>query len=195
YAPDIPIWPFVQSGEFTVKSGYFFLKTEARTAPSGSQSNAEKLKPLWRKIWKLPLPCKVRNFLWRACRNEIPTMKSVLSVCSLCSQHDEDVLHFLWSCPSLTQVWNEDLQWSFKNHMTFQDFPQLVLHIFSSGCSVELFAMQAWTIWFRKNKVRTAPPGFPLNLISQKAYDALMEYRLAQSRKAQTSLSARPDAK
>nr|POE82058.1 autophagy-related protein 8f [Quercus suber] len=61
--------------------------------------------------------------------------------------------------------------------MTFQDFPQLVLHIFSSGCSVELFAMQAWTIWFRKNKVRTAPPGFPLNLISQKAYDALMEYR------------------
>ena len=55
--------------------------------------------------------------------------------------------------------------------------------------------MQAWTIWFRRNKVRMTPPGFPLNLIFQKAYDALMEYRLAQPRKAQTGLSARPDAK
>ena len=108
-APDIPIWPFVQSGEYTVKSGYFFLKTEAKTSPSGSQSNAEKLKPLWKKIWKLPLPCKVRNFLWRACRNAIPTMKNLnrrcvvdSPVCSLYSQYDEDVLHSLWSCPSLT---------------------------------------------------------------------------------------------
>ena len=126
----------------------FFLKTEARTTPSGSQSNAEKLKPLWKKIWKLPLPCKVRNFHWRACRNAILTMINLhrrcvvdSPVCTLCSQHDKDVLHSLWSCPSLTQVWNEDLQWSFKNHMTFQDFPQLVLHIFSLGYSVELFAM------------------------------------------------------
>ena len=58
-APDIPIWPFVQSGEYTIKFGYFFLKTEAKTEPSGKQSNAEKLKPLWKKIWNLPLPCKV----------------------------------------------------------------------------------------------------------------------------------------
>ena len=48
-APDIPVWPFVQSGEYTVRSRYFFLKIEARTTPTGSQSNAEKLKPLWKK--------------------------------------------------------------------------------------------------------------------------------------------------
>ena len=66
------------------------------------------LKPLWKKIWKLPLPCKVRNFLCRACRNAIPTMTNLLRryvvddpMCSLCSQHNEDVLHSLWSCSNL----------------------------------------------------------------------------------------------
>ncbi|KAL0011847.1 hypothetical protein SO802_006955 [Lithocarpus litseifolius] len=116
-------------------------------------------------------------------------------VCSLCSQQTEDVLHSLWSCPCLTQVWNEDLQWSFKNHITFQDFPQLMLHILSSDCSLELFAMQAWTIWFRRNKVRTAPPGFPLNLISQKAYDTLLEYRSVQPRNIQSGPSFRTETK
>ena len=55
-APHVPIWPFVQSGEYTVKSDYFFLKTEAKTAPSGSQSNAEKLKPLWKKNMEIVTP-------------------------------------------------------------------------------------------------------------------------------------------
>lgn len=64
--------------------------------------------------------------------------------------------------------------------MTFHDFPQLLLHVLNSECSVELFAMQVWMVWFRRNKVRIAPLGFPLNLISQRAYEALMEYRIAQ---------------
>nr|POE74968.1 hypothetical protein CFP56_26548 [Quercus suber] len=138
-----------------------------------NHTQAEMLKPLRKKIWKLLLPCKISNFLWKACKNAIPTMTDLLRryvaddpSCSLCAQHNEDVLHSLWSCPNLAQVWNEDAQWSFRGQTTFQDFPQLLLHVFESGCSVELFAMQIWTIWYRRKKARTAPPGFPLNLIS-----------------------------
>lgn len=39
------------------------------------------------------------------------------------------------------------------------------------------------------------PSGFPLNLISQRAYDALMEYRSTQPRKTQIGLSIRPSAR
>ncbi|KAK9996822.1 hypothetical protein SO802_021508 [Lithocarpus litseifolius] len=56
------------------------------------------------------MSCKIRNFLWRACKNAIPTMTSLLHrrvvddpSCSLCAQHNEDVLHSLWSCPNLAQ--------------------------------------------------------------------------------------------
>ncbi|XP_050281937.1 uncharacterized protein LOC126722840 [Quercus robur] len=176
---DTLFWPSVQSGEYTVRSGYFYLKTEARSTIPLRRNNTEMLRPLWKKIWKLSLPCKVRNFLWRACRNAIP-MKNLQRhcvvddpLCPLCSQHEENVLHALWSCPELAQVWNEDNQWSFKDRMTFHDFPQLLLHVLNSECSVELFAMQVWMVWFRRNKVRTAPPGFPLNLISQRANDGV----------------------
>ena len=139
-----------------------------------NHTQAELLKPLWKKIWKLSMTCKIRNFLWKACKNAIPTMTNLLRhnvvndpSCSLCAQHNEDVLHSLWSCPNLAQVWNEDPQWSFREQTTFQDFLQLLLHGFESGCSVELFAMRIWTIWYQRNKAQTAPPGFPLKFIAQ----------------------------
>ena len=112
----------------------------------------------------------------RACKDAIPTLKNLKrrcvvedSSCSLCAQHDEDALHALWSCPALAQVWNEKPQWNFRDQKAFQDFPHLLLHVFESGCSAKMFAMQTWTIWYRRNNVRTAPPGFPLNLIVYQA--------------------------
>ncbi|KAL0014213.1 hypothetical protein SO802_001282 [Lithocarpus litseifolius] len=199
---DTLFWPYVQSGEYSVRSGYFFLKTEATSDNPLRQNNTELMKPLWKKIWKMPVPCKVRNFLWRACRNAIPTMKNLQrrcvvqdSICPLCSQHEETVLHAIWSCPELALVWEENNLWNFRNHLTFCDFPQLLHHILDSDCSGELFAMQAWTVWFRRNKVRTAPPGFPLNLIAQRAYDALLEFRTAQQRSRNTRPSARTVAR
>ena len=42
--------------------------------------------------------------------------------------------------------------------------------------------MQIWKIWYRRNKVKIAPPRFPLNLIVQRAYEALLEYQTTQPR-------------
>ena len=42
--------------------------------------------------------------------------------------------------------------------------------------------MQIWTIWYQRHKVRTAPSRFPLNLIEQQAYEALLEYQTTQPR-------------
>ena len=103
--------------------------------------------------------------------------------CPLCSQDPEDVLHSLWSCPGLTQVWEDNLQWNFRSNTRFQTFPQLLLHVLDSGCSGEFFAMLTWTILFRHNNVRTAPPGLPLNQIAQQAFHSLLEFRTMQPRK------------
>ena len=92
---------------------------------------------------------KIKNFLWRACKNAIPSLNNLKRrcvvddpKCSVCAQHDKDVIHALWSCPTLVQVWNEDPQWSFRDQEVFQDFTQLILYIFKSGCSAKLFTMQ-----------------------------------------------------
>ena len=43
---DALFWPFVQSGQYTTKSWYFFLKNEARTTIPLNHNHAEMLKPL-----------------------------------------------------------------------------------------------------------------------------------------------------
>ena len=53
---DSLFWPYVQSNQYTTKSGYYFLKTKANMVNSQSLSQAELMKPLWKKIWSLSVP-------------------------------------------------------------------------------------------------------------------------------------------
>ena len=65
--------------------------------------------------------------------------------------------------------------------------------VLESDCNAEFFAMLTWTIWFRRNKIRCAPLGFPLDQVSQRAFTSLMEFRAVQPKKQ--SLIARPRTK
>ena len=136
------------------------------------------------------VPCKVRNFVCRACQNAIPTNSNLVrrcvledSMCSLYLQSPEDVLHSLWSCLGLTWVWEDDPQQAFRSTTRFQTFPHVLLHVLESDCSDDLFAMLIWNIWYCQNKVRISPPGWPLDQIAQQAYQSLQEFQSAQLRK------------
>ena len=59
---DTLTWPFTPTGEYTVKSGYTFLQQEYQSSQPG-QSDPESLKPLWKSIWSLQVPSKVKNFI------------------------------------------------------------------------------------------------------------------------------------
>lgn len=56
-------------------------------------------------------------------------------------------------------------------------------HVLESRCNAELFAIDAWTTWFRRNKVRTALPGLSLDEVHQRAIESQLEYRAAHPRK------------
>ena len=97
------IWLHVQSGLYSVKSGYQFLKTEG-TLLQDSLGSPNSIRNLWKKIWNLPVPSKVKNFLWRACKNAIPTKVNLIrrrviddplcECCKLCC----------WGCVALSLV-------------------------------------------------------------------------------------------
>ena len=72
--------------------------------------------------------------------------------CCVCQNNEEDVLHSLWSCPSLSQVWNEDPQWNSLQSTRHNDFAQLLAAVFASDCSLELFAFITWTIWLKRTR-------------------------------------------
>ena len=56
------IWPHTQSGTYTVKSGYNLLSKEKENSDPLNNNLALSQK-VWKIIWSLTVPPKVRNFL------------------------------------------------------------------------------------------------------------------------------------
>ena len=75
--------------------------------PGGSIHN-----PVWKILWKLKIPSKVKNFVWRALHGILP-LKAILAnrhvpvsgECPICHQAAEDVLHLLFKCPTAQEIW------------------------------------------------------------------------------------------
>lgn len=127
---DSVFWPQNHDRNYSVKSGYkLLLEDEVAYLPSAS--NPCPLKGVWKEIWKLKVPPRIRNLLWRAGFDSLPmwvnlAKRKVLTdtLCPHCNLEPEDTVHTLWSCPSLTEVWQsqfESLQVASKNCRNFLD--------------------------------------------------------------------------
>lgn len=118
------------------------------------------------------MPGKIKHFLWKACSNALPTNEILLKrrittedTCHQCSSLSESVLHTLWDCASLHQVWDMDFHWIDKNKASMGTFKNLVELIFEKPNMFELFAVIAWFLWSRRNKLRLNIDVLPLNRV------------------------------
>lgn len=85
----------------------------------------------WNNLWKLPIPLKDKNFLWKCARSTIP-VKEVLKQkhvqigggCPLCTCAFETTEYLFCSCEVACQAWGESdvLQWK-----TLSEFMHSVL--------------------------------------------------------------------
>ena len=96
---DFLFWPHSRTGMYQVRLGYNLL-CDLNSSDVASSSDTAGQKKFWNNLWKLNVPNKVKFFLWRACTNSIPTMLNLhkhrivsSSVCSLCREGEESVLH------------------------------------------------------------------------------------------------------
>ncbi|XP_075645493.1 uncharacterized protein LOC142616549 [Castanea sativa] len=155
---DVLYWPFTANGQYNCKSGCKFLKDLEEKSEDGTHSKVDK--KFWKSIWSLEVPKKYKNLLWHACRNSLPTKQNLVRrtiiqnpSCDRCSLQAEDTLHALWSCTSLNEVWEGD-RWNFRARIHFADFKELCSWILENGKQLDLFAIQVWSIWNQRNKLR-----------------------------------------
>ncbi|CAL8992566.1 unnamed protein product [Prunus brigantina] len=110
---DRVIWPLNRHGQYSVKSGYHFLRSlETRRSvgrPSGSRSVDKKI---WKLIWNAKTLPKIRHFMWRAVRNCLATKANLtsrripcFSICPICEENPETIEHALLTCPWVMGVW------------------------------------------------------------------------------------------
>ena len=126
---------------------------------------------------------KVKNLLWRAWRNAIPTKGNLVCrmvledpVYDWCNGALENPLHALWSCSELDMVWTDLVLWSFRHTHMFVDFKELLSWVIQQDKNLKLFAMTAWSIWTQQNRVRLAQPNVNLHLLEQVSKDWQEEF-------------------
>ncbi|KAL4295600.1 hypothetical protein GQ457_12G010160 [Hibiscus cannabinus] len=100
--PDQVIWRWTSKGNFEVRSAYSNLA-------SGSWDPNH---VLWKLIWRMAVPQRLRVFLWVVSRRKLMTNLercnrhiSYSSLCPLCSGADESIIHVLRDCRAASEVW------------------------------------------------------------------------------------------
>ena len=99
------------------------------------------------------------------------------SVCHRCSNGSEDVLHSLWSCDGLKEVWNVDFGWVNGSGTQLNFFSELLKTIQTKPHLVALFAATAWSIWYHRNKIRLDEASMPLGKIAGFARDYIHDFK------------------
>ena len=142
---------------------------------------------VWREVWSMRAPPKVKTLLWRACHEAMPKKHSLfhrtISVdpfCVKCHASPENSLHALWSCPELDLVWTDLELWSFRGLVQFLDFKELLSWQIKNKHQLKLFAVTIWTIWNQQNRVRLNQPADALHQIAHLSKAWLADYHARQ---------------
>lgn len=84
---------------------------DAQTQDQPNSSNVESSKRLWKGVWRMEVPNKVRHFIWRVVSESLPTKKNLLKryvvidgIYGLCKDGLEDSIHALWLCDCVKPI-------------------------------------------------------------------------------------------
>jgi hypothetical protein len=151
---------------FSIRSAYRMALSKAMNLDEWGRSvegNGER--KVWKKIWRLPVLPKVRNFIWKLVRNGLPTCESRChrhiakeAGCELCYHRCEDGFHAvmtctharalrmamreIWALPPEERLYNDGPEWFFLVHLDSYDMGE-----------VANLAMVLWRAWSFRNKV------------------------------------------
>jgi hypothetical protein len=116
----------------------------------------------WQGIWRLKVPSKIKNLVWRICRNAVPTRRRLQDkgvqcplACVICNGPKEDLDHICFNCPFSVQVWQRIGLWNFiqqtrANTGSVVDCLFVLLQHYNNENS-QRFTAILWSLWKHRN--------------------------------------------
>ena len=159
---DSLIWIGNKRGVFTVKSAYHIAAKLQSDKDLGESSFGDSRSIIWKKLWKMKLPPKIKIFAWRACVNSLPVYVKMAERriqlccdCPVCGEDFESLTHALILCDFALSVWALWNDCPLLLLLNASDFTDIVLHFCSSpnGEHLEYFFATAWAIWHNQNQL------------------------------------------
>ena len=111
---------------------------------------------VWKKIWQLHVPNKIKKFWWRARQDILPTRVNLVRRkiiaergCQCGKKVPESALHAIWECGVAQDVWASCAISLEKCTTVFHDIVVLFESLLDrlSIAEFEVFLVQAWLIW------------------------------------------------
>uniref|UniRef100_A0A2N9G6K5 Reverse transcriptase domain-containing protein n=1 Tax=Fagus sylvatica TaxID=28930 RepID=A0A2N9G6K5_FAGSY len=200
---DTAVWSGTKNGIYSVRSGYHVLLSEgSRDCPGSSEISFET--QVWNAIWSLKIPAKVRHFLWRACHEALPTRTNLHfrhvipdPRCANCNEVNETVLHALWQCKQIREIWIA-VPWSSSMLQNqYLNFMELFHHCHATlpATELQLFATTTWLIWHQRNRQWLNQQPVPVNQLMIHAQQFLSEFLAAQVSHSSTTGPPAPPIK
>ena len=143
----------------TVRSAYGValqvLREGQQNRDRGNSSDISRMSNFWKSIWKMQCPSKIKHFLWRACKNILPTNDCLvrrkvgtMDGCVYCGEKETSG-HTLWNCREAAEVWKES-GIKIPHRVSLQrDFIDILwlMREYALDTDWELFATTAWGNW------------------------------------------------
>lgn len=99
-----------KEGTLTVRSAYHLQLSQARYYGISSYHHYTDWN--WQAIWKMQVPAVVKHFILLAAYDILLTKQNLMkrkmlqkAGCLICEKKEENILHALWSCPGVSDVW------------------------------------------------------------------------------------------
>ncbi|KAM6548802.1 hypothetical protein CsatB_020478 [Cannabis sativa] len=147
-------WSGDRTGLFSIKNAYLLLQKN-KTQHVGSDNSG-----FWRKLWQLKIPPKVKNLLWRAITDCLPTCLqlvtkhvSISAICPVCTDQVESIVHVLLTCPFAMSCWRTlGITYDPICPLSFGGWFEKALTTLDEEIGSQA-AMLCWAIWKAQNLV------------------------------------------
>ena len=104
-SPDFYCWNHTRSGEYSVKTGYWFAEQNARKEALLSGQAQPSLNGIKQCIWSIKTAPKIKIFLWKAISGAISVDDHLIergmrvdTRCQICGLEGESINHVLFTC-------------------------------------------------------------------------------------------------
>lgn len=109
------IWMGNKSGTYSVKSGYNRVCAKADDPDlNRATTSYQPPRSLWNRLWAIPIPPKIKFFLWSICQNTLPTKENLYKrrilpdpLCPLCLKCPETTEHLFFLCKKTRHIWSD----------------------------------------------------------------------------------------
>ncbi|KAK6144475.1 hypothetical protein DH2020_021295 [Rehmannia glutinosa] len=188
-------WHFTKDGRYSVKSGYKVAKTLKENELRSPASSGNKT-GLWKWLWALSIPNKVKIFLWRCLYGILPTKGALIrkgvsieGVCTRCGMMVESNEHAVRDCMWMEHYWVvSPLRFRLPEISQRGTLGDWIVFMKEHGDKEghALFAMLMWGAWCSRNDVTFGKNTHDQSHYIQMAINRLHEHAAALSNRTKT---------